>query len=235
MEFDEVMQELARRGTPQTKQTYMRHGAPEPLFGVRIGDLKPLQKQLKGRQDVALALYATGNSDAMYLAGLVADGSKMTVRQLDQWAKSASWHMIAGCSVPWVAAEHPQAGKVAMKWTKSRAELVAVAGWATLSALVSVESDDALPIDDLHALLSHVEERIHVAANRVRYAMNNYIICVGTYVLPLAAEALEIARQVGKVSVDMGATDCKVPDAASYIIKSRRGQPVAAKRKTARC
>jgi hypothetical protein len=33
----------------------------------------------------------------------------------------------------------------------------------------------------------------------------------------------------------MGDTACKVPDAESYIVKSRRGEPVAPKRKTVRC
>ena len=79
------------------------------MFGVKIGDLKPMQKKLKGQQQLAMELYATKNSDAMYLAGLIANGSNMTRKQLDQWAKEASWHMIAGYSVPWVTAEHPLA------------------------------------------------------------------------------------------------------------------------------
>ena len=70
----EVMQELSALGSPSIKKTLVRHGAPEPLFGVKIGDLKPLQKKLKGQQQLAMELYATKNSDAMYLAGLIANG-----------------------------------------------------------------------------------------------------------------------------------------------------------------
>lgn len=65
--------------------------------------------------------------------------------------------------------------------------------------------------------------------------MNNFIICCGTYVAPLADKAVAAARKVGTVEVDMGQTDCQVPDAESYILKSRRGLPVAPKRKTTRC
>src|SRR5262245_61988276 len=96
MTLDDVMRALAALGSASTRKTLIRHGAPEPLFGVRIGDLKPLQKKLKGQQELALKLYATKNSDAMYLAGLIADGSKMTRRQLDQWVAGATWHMLAG-------------------------------------------------------------------------------------------------------------------------------------------
>jgi hypothetical protein len=33
----------------------------------------------------------------------------------------------------------------------------------------------------------------------------------------------------------MGDTACKIPDAENYILKSRRGAPIAPKRKTVRC
>lgn len=235
MTLDDVMAELASKATPTTKRTYLRHGAPEPCFGVRIGDLKPLQKKLKGRQDLALELYATGNSDAMYLAGLIADGSRMTRRDLDRWASTAPWHMIAGCTVPWVAAEHPRAYDIASHWIDSPRELVATAGWATLAALVSTRPDSELPIAGLEALLHRCEQQIHAAPNRVRYAMNSFVICCGTYAAPLATPAMDTATRIGKVNVDFGDTDCRVPDAPTYIVKSRRGKPIAPKRPTARC
>jgi 3-methyladenine DNA glycosylase AlkD len=235
MTLDEVMKELAGKANANCKRTFLRHGAPEPFFGVRIGDLKPIQKKLKGCQDLALELYATKNSDAMYLAGLIADGAKMTRRQLDQWAAGASWHMIAGSTVPWVAAEHPEAVAIAQKWIDSSRELTATAGWCTLSAVVATVPDDKLPLKELKALLERCEKTIHTAPNRVRYTMNSFIISCGTYVAPLADRAMAAAKKIGKVDVDMGDTDCQVPDAASYIVKSRRGAAIAPKRKTTRC
>jgi 3-methyladenine DNA glycosylase AlkD len=86
MTRDDVMAELARLGGEPTKKTLMRHGAREPFFGVKVGDLKVLQKKIKKDHALALALYDTGNSDAMYLAGLVADPAKMTKAQLRRWA-----------------------------------------------------------------------------------------------------------------------------------------------------
>lgn len=231
----ETMQELEARGNPAIKKTIMRHGAPEPLFGVKIGDLKPLQKMLKGQQQLAMELYATKNHDAMYLAGLIADGSKMTQKQLDQWAKGSTWHMISGYSVPWVASEHPDAIEIAKKWIDSPKELVATSGWSTLSSVVAIRSDDELPISEIGELLVRCVKTMKPSPNRVRYAMNGFVISVGTYVAPLADQAIATARKIGAVEVDMGNTDCKIPDAESYIVKSRRGAAVAPKRKTTRC
>jgi 3-methyladenine DNA glycosylase AlkD len=235
MKLDEVMAALEAKASASTKRTLLRHGAVEPIFGVRIGDMKPLVRQLKGEQELALQLYATKNSDAMYLAGLIADGAKMTRKQLDDWARTATWHMISGWSVAWVAAEHPQGIQAATKWIDTKAELVAVAGWSTLSAVVATVPDEKLPIRELSVLLDRCAKTIHTAPNRVRYAMNEFVISAGTYVQPLGDKAIATARKIGAVDVDVGDTDCKVPDAESYILKSRRGLPVAPKRKSARC
>ncbi|HEY1107688.1 MAG TPA: DNA alkylation repair protein, partial [Opitutaceae bacterium] len=87
MTLDEVMAALAAKGNETTKRTLMKHGAKEPFFGVRIGDMKPIHKKIRGEQDLAIQLFATGNGDAQYLAGMIADGRKMTAAQLRAWAK----------------------------------------------------------------------------------------------------------------------------------------------------
>lgn len=235
MNLDETMQALADKASATTKKTLLRHGAPEPLFGVRIGDMKPIVKQIKGDQKLALQLYATGNSDAMYLAGMVADGRKMTRAQVERWAKGATWHMISGTTVPWVAAEHPEGMDMALQWIDSPKEGIAVAGWGTLCNLVTTTPDEKLPVKQLEALLKRIVKTLKSSPDHVRYGMNNFVICCGTYVGPLAEKAIETARKLGKVEVDVGDTACQVPDAESYILKSRRGAPVAPKRKTTRC
>lgn len=235
MTLDEVMAALAAKGSETTKRTLARHGAVEPFFGVKVGDLKPLQKQLKGQQDLALALYATENGDAQYLAGLVADGAQLTRKELDRWASTASWWMISAYSVAWVACEHPDAIAIATKWTTSKQEHIAVSGWSTLAAVASVWSDEKLPVKDFRELLTRCQRSIAAEQNRVKWAMNGFVIAVGTYVAPLAEDALQAARSIGVVDVDVGDTACKVPVAVDAITKARRGQPVAPKRKTARC
>ncbi len=235
MTLDAVMTELAAKGSESIKRTLTRHGAVEPFFGVKVADLKVIQKRIKGNQALALELYATGNSDAMYLAGLVADGSRMTVAQLQEWAEKAPWSMISGCTVPWVTAEHPDAIGLALHWIESPEEKIACSGWATLSAVASVWPDDRLPLGRFSDLLERVMKELPRAPNRVRYQMNGFVICVGTYIEALGGEAMDAAHSLGRVEVDMGDTACEVPEAGAYILKSRRGAPVAKKRKTARC
>jgi len=235
MNLRQVMSALAAKGSESTKRLLMKHGAKEPCFGVKVGDLKPLAKQLKGEQALALELYATGNGDAQYLAGMIADGRLLTARQLQTWADTAAWDMISGNTVPWVASEHPEGFALATKWIASKDEQIARAGWSTLGALAATVPDDDLPVAQLGKLLDRVVRDMPKAPDGARYSMNNFVISCGTYVAPLSAKAIATARDLGKVEVDMGDTACQVPDAESYILKSRRGAPVAPKRKTMRC
>jgi len=235
MTLEQVMSELAAKGSTATKKLLLKHGAKEPFFGVKIAELKPLQKRLKGEQALALKLYATGNGDAQYLAGMIANGAEMTPAQLQQWAETANWKMIAGFTVPWVASEHPDGFALAVKWIDSKSECVAVSGWKTLSALATIVPDDQLPAEKFSALLDRVAKQMAAAPDDVRSAMNAFIIAAGTYVGPLGDKSITTARKIGRVEIDMGETACKVPDAEAYILKYRRGAPIAPKRKTVRC
>jgi 3-methyladenine DNA glycosylase AlkD len=235
MNLKEVMSALKAKGSEQIKRILMKHGGPGSLIGVRVGDMKPLAKQIKGDQALALELYATGIGDAQYLAAMVADGRQMTAKELQTWAQTASWDMISGFAIAWVASENPEGFRLASKWIDSKDEQVARAGWSTLSAIAAIVPDADLPIAAYGKLLDRVAKTIHSTPDGVRYQMNNFVIMVGTYVAPLADKAIATARKFGKVEVDMGDTACQVPDAESYIVKSRRGAHVAPKRKTVRC
>jgi 3-methyladenine DNA glycosylase AlkD len=232
-----ILAELKKRGTAQAQKTYARHGmAPEKTFGASIADLKLIAKTIKGQQRLACELYATGKMEAMYLAALVADGAKMTEKQLDQWAEDASnLRMIAEYNVPWVTVENPKARELALKWMTSKKELVASAGWSTYSGLVSVTPDDQLDLKEIEKLLATVVKEINTAANRVRYTMNNFVICVGSYVKPLSKQAKAAAKQIGNVSVDVGDTDCKIPLATACIEKVESKGRLGQKKKTIRC
>ena len=85
-----VLAEMKSKGTEKTRITYARHGhAMERTLGVSVADMKSIAKKLKGQQAIACELYDTGFMEAMYLAGMVANGAKMAEEQLHAWAKGA--------------------------------------------------------------------------------------------------------------------------------------------------
>ncbi|RDI41358.1 DNA alkylation repair protein [Falsibacillus pallidus] len=235
MTLQEVMEKLEAMGSEQTKKTFMRHGAAEPLFGVKIGDMKKLVKSVKKDQELVQDLYNTGNSDAMYLAGLSVNPSQLTKEQLQEWVQKAYWHMIAEYTVAGAAAESPFAMELAMEWIDSEEEMIAACGWSTYANYVTITPDDELDFEEIRSLLVRIKNTIHEEKNRARYAMNCFLICVGGSVLPLTEEVIEVARHIGKVNVDVGNTACKVPLAVDYIKKIEQRGKLGAKKKTCIC
>ena len=230
-----IVAELKSLGNETTKKVLLKHGAKEPFFGVKIEDLKKIQKRIKKDHQLALELYNTGISDAMYLAGLIADDIQMARKDLQRWVEQAYWYMLSEYTVPWVAAGSKYGRELALEWIQSKKENIAVAGWATLSSLMATKEDAELDLAELKELLRRVQKTIHDQPNRVRYAMNGFVIAAGAYVRALTDVALEAADKIGKVSVDMGGTACKVPDAAAYIKKVQQRGAIGKKRKTAKC
>ncbi len=235
MNVDQVMAQLEAMGSEQTRKTFRNHGAPESMFGVKVGDMKTIVKKVKTDQALAEGLYATGNSDAMYLAGLIADPAAMRPELLERWVREATWHMHSEFTVAWVAAESPHGWELGLRWIDDPDPRVATSGWSTLACVVALRPDAELDLDALRALLERVARELHGAPNRVRYTMNGFVIAVGCYVAPLCAEARRIGAALGRVHVEMGNTACKVPSAPEMIDKVAGMGRTGQKRKTVRC
>src|SRR5947209_2923895 len=230
-----IVEELRALGNETSKKVLLKHGAKEPFFGVKNEDLKKIQKRIKRDHQLALDLYDTGISDAMYLAGLIADDGQMTRNDLQRWVEQAYWYMLSEYTVPWVAAGSKHGRDVALKWIQSKKENIAAAGWATLSSLVATKDDSELDLAELKKLLERVQRTIHEQPNRVRYSMNGFVIAIGSYVRALTDLAIKTGGKIGPVSVDMGGTACKVPFAPEYIEKIRKRGTIGKKRKTPKC
>ena len=231
----QIVNELKPLGAASYKKILRNHGIPEPLLGVKIEHLKRLQKQIKKDYRLALDLYDTGIYDARYLAGLVADESKMTRKDLQRWVETANCAPLCEYTVAGVAADSRFGRELAIEWIDSPKEQVAAAGWSTLSGLVATRDDAGLDIPELKRLLQRVEKEIHHERNTVRYAMNSFVIAVGSCVKSLTDIAVETAKKIGTVEVNMGDTACKVPFAPDYIRKVQDRGTIGKKRRSARC
>jgi 3-methyladenine DNA glycosylase AlkD len=236
MTAKEILEEIKPLGRESYKKMlFNNYGVKEPCFGVKIGDLKKIQKRIKKDYQLALDLYDTGNYDAMYLAGLIADDARMTKKDLQRWVDKAYAGSLPGATVPWVAAGSPHGREMALKWIESGQSLVAAAGWMTLSSLVSITDDRELDLPELKRLLQRVQRTIHQAAHAVRYAMNSFVIAAGSHVQPLTEFAIQIGEKIGPVTADLGDNNCQVPFAPNYIRKVQQRGTIGKKRKTAKC
>lgn len=234
MTAKDIVAELKKFANAQTKKTWMNHGAQEPCLGVKIADMKKIQKRVKMDYQLALDLYDTGIADAMYLAGLIADDAKMTRKDLQKWIEAANSPWVVEYAVPWVASASTHGREMALKWIESKHETIAAAGWQTYSSLVAIKADADLDLAEIKSLVQRVAKSIHQQPDRIKYVMNNFVIAVGCYVKPLHALAVAAANSIGEVAVEL-VGDCTIPFAPDRIKKFAARSAIGKKRKSPKC
>lgn len=214
--LQDAMNALKKAGSAQTRKTYTRHGAPEPMFGVSFATLKTLYKRIKVDQTLAEALWSTGNFDARNLAVKIADPASISSKELDRWAASPTARMCVGY-IGYLAAESPHGRAKADKWLAASDVPTRAVAWNLVAAMAMI--DESIADSWFAKRLAQIEKSIHSAANAHRYLMNQALIAIGCRNAALRKSATAAAKRIGPVEVDHGDTDCKTPDALEYIAK----------------
>ncbi|MCC2684892.1 MAG: alkylation repair protein [Paenibacillaceae bacterium] len=235
MTLESVIEELEALGKERLKKMYLSNGAREPLFGVATGEMKPIVKKIKINQPLAEQLYATGNYDAMYFAGIIADPKAMTAADFERWIDEAYFYMLSDYVVAVTLAEANIAQEVADRWIASGEELKMSAGWSCYCWMLGNRPDSEFSESKIADMLKLVENTIHNSSERTKYAMNNFIFTVATSYMPLHERAVETAQTVGPVEVQKDKKKSKLLNASENIQKALDRGQLGFKRKYVRC
>ncbi|MBX9955643.1 DNA alkylation repair protein [Peribacillus simplex] len=235
MNVEMVMQELEALGKERTKKMYISNGAHEPLFGVATGAMKPIVRKIKINQDLAEELYSTGNYDAMYFAGIIADPKAMTASDYDRWMDAAYFYMLSDYVVAVTLSESDIAQEVSDKWIASGEELRMSAGWSCYCWLLGNRKDVEFSESKISDMLDLVKHTIHDSPERTKSAMNNFLYTVGISYLPLHEKAVETAKAIGIVEVKRDKKKTSFLNAYESIQKEVGRGKLGFKRKHVRC
>lgn len=235
LDFDTVMSELEALGTAHTKKSYLSRGVREPVFGVATGAMKPLKKSIGVDQSLADRLWDTGNYDAMYIAGMIADVRAMTRADFERWIESAYTSMISDFIVAVTLAESDLAQDLATEWIHTAEENRASAGWSCYEWLLGWRPDAYFDPAHIGALLELAVSTIHTATPRVKRAINGFVVAVGVSYAPLHEVALRTAEEIGAVEVVTDGETKTLASAAAQIRKAADKGRIGFKRRAVRC
>ncbi|MEX1295254.1 MAG: DNA alkylation repair protein [Candidatus Limnocylindrales bacterium] len=217
--FDETMVALEAAGSEQTRKTYLRHGAGEPLFGVKFGDLRPLARKIGTDHALAERLWASGNVDARLLACMVADPGAVSEAELDAWLGDIDTYFLVDTFVAEIASKVPDRLARAERWIASDRDRTAQAGWDLMN-LVAL-SDEDVADEYFEAQLALIAERIEGYGNWTRRSASNTITGIGLRSDGLEASARRTAAAMGPIEFDPGRTACVMPDPIAYLEKTK--------------
>lgn len=236
MTAQDIVAELKKVANAPAKKNWVNNGgAKEPCLGVKVEDMKKIQKRVKMDYQLALDLYDTGIADAMYLAGLIADDTKMTKKDLQKWITGANSSWVSEYMVPWVTSASLHGREMALKWIDSKDKTLAAAGWQTYGSLVAIKEDGDLDLTEIKSLLQRAAKSIHQLPDRIKWAMNNFVIAVGCHVKPLHQLAVDTASGIGKITIEKDGKCSAIPFAPERIKKFEAGSTIGKKRKSPKC
>jgi hypothetical protein len=230
--LDETMAVLEAAGTEQTRVTYRRHGASEPLFGVKFGDLRPMAKRIGTVHALAERLWASGNSDARLLAAMVADPGQVSEDELDAWLEDIDTYFLVDTFVAHIASKTPGRVERAERWIASDRDRTAQAGWDLMSYVAL--SNDEVADDYFEAQLVLIAQRIEGYGNWTRRSASNTITGIGLRNDELEAAARRTAAEMGQVDFDPGQTSCVMPDPIEYLEKTKAYRAKQAEKRAAK-
>ncbi len=130
MLLKETLQQLESLGNEGMRAYYIKNGAGDNLFGVKLGDLRVLAKKIKTDHALALALWKTGNIDAQFLAALVIKPKSLSADEMDRMVRSLTFSRVADWLISYVVKQHPDKESLRQGWMATKDKWAARAGWS---------------------------------------------------------------------------------------------------------
>src|SRR5512134_3243119 len=132
----EVLRWLERRGTKRNREGMARYAIRAPkVFGVSVGDLQRLARELGRDHALAEALWKTGWYEARMLTAFMDEPARVTVAQMNRWARDFDNWAICDTLCFHLFDRSPQAWRMVGPWCRRRREFERRAGFALLAAL----------------------------------------------------------------------------------------------------
>lgn len=175
MNIDDILARLKSLGNDARRKHNAKAGAPDNQFGVKLGDVRQVAKQLKADRQLALALWETGNVEAQLIAALSVEPKSLSADELDRLTRSTTCSQVADWLNAYVVARHPERETLRQRWMADQDRWAARAGWSLTASRVSKDAEGL----DLTALLDRIERELPTALPEVQWTMNNTLAAIG--------------------------------------------------------
>lgn len=221
MTLQEALAQLNALGSEKMRLQNKKHGAGDNQFGVRLGDIRTLAKQIKTNHELALALWETENIDARLLAILLLKPKNLSAAELDRMVRSAGFVQVADWLNAYVVPNHPGKELLRQEWLADQDPWAARAGWSLTSQRIN-KTPDGL---DLPAMLDRIEVEMPAAAPEVQWTMNYCLAGIGIHFPEHRERAIAIGESLGIYRDYPVSKGCTSPFAPIWIneMVSRQG------------
>ena len=116
MTLKEALKQLKALGSAKVRAQNAKSGAGDNQFGVSLGDIRVLAKQIRTNHELALSLWETRNVDAQFLAALLVDPKRLSAEEMDRMVRSITFVRVADWLIAYVVRQHPDKEMLRQEW-----------------------------------------------------------------------------------------------------------------------
>jgi 3-methyladenine DNA glycosylase AlkD len=187
---------LEHRGSRRVREDMLsRYGITAPkAYGVPVGAIQQLGKQLGKDHELASALWVTGWYEARMLAAFVDRPEQVTAAQMDRWARDFDNWGICDTACFHLFDRAPPAWRKVGPWSRRREEFVKRAAFALIASLSL--HDKAADDEAFLATLPLIEREAADERNFVKKGVSWALRVMGRRNRSLNAACLETARRL---------------------------------------
>lgn len=206
----EVLQSL---GNEKRKQSYLKDDPNYTGFGVMAGELRKIAKKIKQDQQLAQALWASGNSDARVIAAMIFDPKQLTAAECEQLIISTDSYRSRDELIFQTLVHAKAAQPLAEKWWDSEDELLARAGWSLVVAKIIDQNE----LEKIPLYLTKIEAELQQARGKHQDIMNRALCEIGIRYPEYTEQCLAIGEKLGVYKDVKVAKGCTSPYALEWI------------------
>lgn len=195
------------------KQHHLKFGAKEPVYGMKLGDLRTLAKKIKKQPELADELWESTVMEARLLAILISDPKKKSKREIEYWAKSGEYGQIADWLSAYIIKPHPSRQSWREEWLKSDHPWLRRQGWSLTAEKIRTAPEEL----EIHELLKHIKQNLVDAPECERWNMNIALAYIGIHVPQYREKAIEIGHNLGVYKDYPTSKGCTSPFAPIWI------------------
>ncbi len=213
MKLEESLQRLSELGSEKVRVRNKQHGAGDNQYGVKLGDIGKLAKEVKSDHRLAMALWETGNIDGQLLAVLLMKPKQLSPEELDRLVRSVDFEQVADWLNSYVVKRHPDKESLRQRWLADKDSMAARAGWNLTAERVAKNPEDL----DISKLLHRIESEMGSAAPVVQWTMNAALVEIGINFTEHRERAIAIGEKLGVFRDYPVSRGCTSPFAPEWI------------------
>lgn len=219
MTLEQVMNDLKLNSNPSRKKSLLKAGASENTYGVLLGYLRAYAKKIGTHHDLAFKLMHTLNTDAMLLAVMLFDVSKLSAKEAYDVLGIITFDQVLDDFMFRVVTLIEEVDVLYDMLKDSDSDMLKRALWA-----INVERVRLKIIDDNEVLylLDNIQRNLVDETPKAQWMMNRCFAQIGITYEKYRTKVLNLSEELGvykDMKVAPGCTSAYVPNWIHAVIK----------------